>query len=170
MSALFEGGRLTGKVNTSAAEVSRFPAYKILAHGGSGRTGGSALALLPRDGQKRGQGQERAHVSGDAPGNRNEGIKSCCDGPPEESEGGKGAPGESEMKTYQDMRVVTRKEAAAALNQAMRTIDRLGVNCASQPNSVSGRLRYVISQREKYFFWDDIQALDERDRELRNRG
>jgi hypothetical protein len=74
------------------------------------------------------------------------------------------------MKTYQDMKVVSRKEAAAALNQAMRAIDRLGVNCASHPEPSPGRLRYVISQREKYFFSDDIHALDQRDRELRNRG
>jgi hypothetical protein len=74
------------------------------------------------------------------------------------------------MKTYQGMKVVSRKEAAAALNQAMRTIDRLGVNCESQPEPSPGSLRYVISQREKYFFWNDIHALGQRDRELRNRG
>jgi hypothetical protein len=76
----------------------------------------------------------------------------------------------SEMRTFlcQNIRVVSRADAAAGLGIPLRKIDSLGINCASQPELCEGRLRYIVSGRDKYFVCADIEVLERRERELRS--
>ena len=78
----------------------------------------------------------------------------------------------AEMRTFlfQNIRVVSRTDAAAGLGVPLRKIDSLGINCASQPELCEGRLRYIVSGRDKYFVCADIEVLERRERELRSAG
>jgi hypothetical protein len=71
---------------------------------------------------------------------------------------------------YQGITVVSREDAARRFSVPLRKIDDLGVNAASQPEPLAGRLRYFLDRGEKYFVLADIEMLDKRERELRAKG